>query len=263
MDTGGTTIVILITTLMVILLVVVIIVIFSIFQNRKMKFLLEKRADEIRFEEEIIKSQLETQEQTLQNISWELHDNVGQLLSVAKMQLNMLQPDVANGQKNILDETGDIISKSLQEIRTLSKLLNPETVKNMGLQEAIELELHRFNRLNFLEADLEIKGEQIPIDQKDEIILFRILQEFLSNSVKHAKAKSLTVTLDYKIDKLIIIAKDSGVGFDEKKISKGSGLINMQSRAKLIDTDFNIKSKENQGVTLTLTYPLKTEHEEI
>ena len=263
MDTGGTTIVILITTLMVILLVVVIIVIFSIFQNRKMKFLLEKRADEIRFEEEIIKSQMETQEQTLQNISWELHDNVGQLLSVAKMQLNMLQPEVANGQKSILDETGDIISKSLQEIRTLSKLLNPETVKNMGLQEAIELELHRFNRLNFLEADLEIKGDSISIDQKDEIILFRILQEFLSNSVKHAKAKSLKVLLDYQPEVLIITAKDSGVGFDEKKILKGSGLINMQSRAKLISADFDLKSKKNHGVTLTLTYPLKPEHEEV
>ena len=93
--------------------------------------------------------------------------------------------------------------------------------------------------------------------------LFRILQEFLSNSVKHAKAKSLKVILDYQPEKLIITAKDSGVGFDEKKILKGSGLINMQSRAKLINTNFDLKSKENQGVTLTLTYPLKPAHEEI
>lgn len=263
MDTGGTTIIILITTLMVILLVVVIIVIFSIFQNRKMKFLLEKRADEIRFEEEIIKSQLETQEQTLQNISWELHDNVGQLLSVAKMQLNMLQPDVANGQKTILDETGDIIAKSLQEIRTLSKLLNPETVKNMGLQEAIELELQRFNRMNFLEASLNIVGSQKNIDQKDEIILFRILQEFLSNSIKHAKAKSLKVNLNYESEKLVIIAKDSGVGFEESEINKGSGLINMQSRAKLIGVDFSLKSKKDKGATLTLTYPYKPAYEKV
>ncbi len=121
MDNNSTTIVILITTLTVILLIVVIIVIFSIFQRRKEKFLLDKKADEIRFEEEIIKSQLETQEQTLQNISWELHDNVGQLLSVAKMQLNMLEPDLAHGQKKILDETSEIIAQSLQEIRTQCK----------------------------------------------------------------------------------------------------------------------------------------------
>jgi len=257
MEQGETTTLIIITTLTVVLLVVVIIVIFSIFQNRKMKFILDKRADEIRFEEEIIKSQLETQEQTLQNISWELHDNVGQLLSVAKMQLNMLQPEVANEQKSILDETGEIISRSLQEIRTLSKLLNPDTVKNMGLEKSIELELQRFNRLNFLEAKLDIIGKPLQIDQKDEIILFRILQEFLSNSVKHAKAKSLYVVLNYQPKTLIIKAKDSGVGFNEKEIIKGSGLINMQSRAKLIHTDFSLKSKKNEGVTLTLTYPLK------
>lgn len=257
MDNNSTTIVILITTLTVLLLIVVIIIIFSIFQRRKEKFLLEKRANEIRFEEEIIKSQLETQEQTLQNISWELHDNVGQLLSVAKMQLNMLQPEVANGQKSILDETGEIISKSLQEIRSLSKLLNPETVKNMGLKEAVELELQRFNRLKFLEAELKIVGDEVAIDQKDEIILFRILQEFLSNSIKHAKATKLEVTLAYSLENLVITAQDFGVGFDRKTIEKGSGLINMKSRAKLINTGFSLNSKKDKGVSLVLTYPLK------
>lgn len=263
MGNDNTTMVIIITTLTVIVMVVVIIVIFSVFQNRKIKLLLDKRADKIRFEEEIIKSQLETQEQTLQNISWELHDNVGQLLSVAKMQLNILQPSIDESQKGILDETSDIISKSLQEIRTLSRLLNPDTVTNMGLKKSIELELLRFNRLNFLKASLEVYGNPKPINQKDEIILFRILQEFLSNSIKHAKAKTLKVNLQYFKDSLIITAKDTGVGFDEKKIEKGSGLINMKKRAKLIGADLELKSKKNQGVTLILNYPLYKKDEEI
>ena len=256
MDNNSTTIVILITTLTVILLIVVIIVIFSIFQRRKEKFLLDKRANEIRFEEEIIKSQLETQEQTLQNISWELHDNVGQLLSVAKMQLNMLEPDLANGQKRILDETSEIIAQSLQEIRTLSKLLNPEIVRNMGLKEAIELELQRFNRLKFLEAELKIIGDEVDINKKDEIILFRILQEFLSNSIKHAKATKLEVTLSFTAENLIITAQDFGVGFDKETIENGSGLYNMKSRAKLIQTGFSLTSEKDEGVSLILTYPL-------
>jgi len=263
MDNNNTTIVILITTLTVILLIVVIIIIFSIFQRRKEKFLFEQKEAEQRFEDEIIKSQLETQEQTLQNISWELHDNVGQLLSVAKMQLNMLEPEVANGQKSILDETGEIISKSLQEIRSLSKLLNPETVKNMGLKEAIELELQRFNRLKFLEAHLNIIGDEIAIDKKEEIILFRILQEFFSNSIKHAKATKLDVTLSYTTENLIITAQDFGVGFDKDTIENGSGLINMKSRAKLINTGFSLTSEKDKGVSLILTYPLKQTHEKI
>ena len=261
MDTAGTSIVILITTLTVVLLVVVIIVIFSIFQNRKVKFIFEQKEAEQRFEEEIIKSQLETQEQTLQNISWELHDNVGQLLSVARMQLNILQPDLSQKQKSIVNETGELISKSLRELRTLSKLLNPEVVKNMGLEDAIQLEIDRFNRLNFINASLNIIGESIMINQKDEIILFRILQEFLSNSVKHSKTSKLDVTLTYNPKNLVIKAQDFGVGFDINKIKKGSGLLNMKSRAKMIDTEFTLIPEKNKGVSLTLTYPLPIKNE--
>jgi signal transduction histidine kinase len=261
MNSEGTTILILITTLTVVLLIVVIIVIFSIFQNRKVKFLFEQKEAEQRFEEEIIKSQLETQEQTLQNISWELHDNVGQLLSVARLQLNMLQPDLPENQKILVNETGELISKSLQELRTLSKLLNPEVVKNMGLEDAIQLEIDRFNRLNFINASLIITGESIMINQKDEIILFRILQEFLSNSVKHSKTTKLDINLTYTPQNLVIKVADYGVGFEEKTIEKGSGLLNMKSRAKLIDTEFELKSDKDKGVSLTLTYPLNKENE--
>jgi len=256
MEQEGTTILILITTLTVVLLIVVIIVIFSIFQNRKVKFLFEQKETKQRFEEEIIKAQLETQEQTLQNISWELHDNVGQLLSVARMQLNMLQPGLADNQKALVNETGEIISKSLQEIRTLSKLLNPEVVKNIGLEEALQLEVDRFNRLNFIRATLTIKGDSVNINQKEEIILFRILQEFLSNSLKYSKTAKLDVTLIYTDEFLIIKAQDFGIGFDNKTTKKGSGLLNMKSRAKLINTKFDYKSEKDKGVSLTLTYPV-------
>lgn len=256
MDQNGTTILILITTLTVVVLVVVIIVIFSIFQNRKVKFLYEQKEAEQRFEEEIIKSKLETQEQTLQNISWELHDNIGQLLSVARMQLNIIQVDLNENKKNLVNETGEIISKSLQEIRSLSKLLNPEVVKNIGLEEAIQLEIDRFNRLNFINASLIINGDSRAINQKDEIILFRILQEFLSNSVKHSKTSKLEVTLTYSTDTLTIRIQDFGLGFDENTVKKGSGLLNMKNRAKLINTIFDLKSAKDKGVSLTLTYPL-------
>ena len=131
----------------------------------------------------------------------------------------------------------------------------------MGLEDAIQLEIDRFNRLNFIDAAFNIKGESVTIDQKDEIILFRILQEFLSNSVKHSKTTKLDVNLTYTPQNLVIIAQDYGVGFEEKTIQKGSGLLNMKSRAKLIDTEFKLKSEKDKGVSLTLTYPLNKENE--
>jgi signal transduction histidine kinase len=139
--------------------------------------------------------------------------------------------------------------------------LNPEVVKNIGLEEAIQLEVDRFNRLNFIRASFTIEGKSVTINQKDEIILFRILQEFLSNSLKHSKTAKLNVTLTYSGVCLIIKAQDFGVGFDEKTIKKGSGLLNMKSRAKLIDTKLKLKSEKDKGVSLTLTYPLHKKNE--
>lgn len=254
---GNSTTLILIASLTVVLLVVVIIIIFSIFQNRKVKFLFDQKVAKQQFDEEIIKSKLETQEQTLQNISWELHDNVGQLLSVARMQLNIVQPNLKEEQKVIIQETGEIISKSLQEIRSLSKLLNPEVVRNIGLHEAIQLEIDRFNRLNFINASFNVEGNVPSIDQQDEIILFRIIQEFLSNSVKHSKTKKIEVTATYCSKYLTISVQDYGIGFDKDAIERGSGLLNMKSRAELINTKFDLKSQKDKGVSLTLTYPLR------
>ena len=252
----GITMIIIIATLVILLFVVVVIVIFSIFQKKKVTLLYKQKVAKQHFDEEIIRSQLETQEQTLQNISWELHDNVGQLLSVARMQLNILQPNLPEEQKKMVDETGEIISKSLEEIRSLSKLLNPEVIKNIGLEEALQLEIDRFNRLNFINATFTIKGESVLINEKDEIILFRILQEFLSNSVKHSKTAKLDVSLSYHANHLTIKAQDFGIGFNKETIQKNSGLINMKSRANLIHANFSLKAEKDKGVLLTLTYPL-------
>ena len=91
-----------------------------------------------------------------------------------------------------------------------------------------------------------------------EIILFRIIQEFFSNTNKYSEANNLIVTLNYTSSGLIIIARDDGNGFDEKTIERGSGLINMKSRAELIHTAFNLVSQPKEGVTLTIRISILT-----
>ena len=86
------------------------------------------------------------------------------------------------------------------------------------------------------------------------------MQEFFSNTVKYSEAKNLSVKLNYLEDKLIIVASDDGKGFDIETVQKGSGLLNMKSRAKLINTEYSLNSKVGKGVTLELKYPYK--HEE-
>lgn len=245
------------TSLVLLILLITVIILFVFFQKRKLKFILEKKEAEKRYMEEIAKSQIEIQEQALQNMSWELHDNIGQLLSVARMHINILGTQLTPENKVKLDDISEIVGKSLQEIRLLSKTMNTEIIQNMGLVKSVEVELDRFNKLNFLVAKLTVFGDERELDIKEEIILFRIMQEFFSNAIKHSKANTLDVTLTFEADRLLIFAQDDGVGFKEGEIEKGSGLINMKSRAAIINAEFSMKSAKNKGVSLTLAYPYK------
>ena len=126
-----------------------------------------------------------------------------------------------------------------------------------GAPLSITNELDRLKRMKFATAKLHIKGATKPLaNKKHEIVMFRILQEFFSNSVKYSEAENLKVELDYKDNELLIIASDDGKGFDVETAEKGSGLINMQSRAELINAKFDLFSKPNGGVKLTIVYPL-------
>ncbi|MFL1012688.1 sensor histidine kinase [Flavisericum labens] len=234
-----------------------IVVFFVVFLKRKNKLLQEKMEQQRAFEAEITQAQTETQEQTLKNVGWELHDNVGQLLSFANMQLSILKMQMADDVKEKFKDTTEAIKESLAEVRALSKTLNNDVILNNGFEKSINNELKRLKKMKFDSAELNIIGEkQDFVDRKHEIIVFRILQEFLSNSVKYSKAKNIEIVLDYQPKELIILAKDNGNGFNVNDVEKGSGLINMKSRAALINANLNLISKPGHGTKLTLTYPL-------
>ncbi len=245
-------------TVVILLLTTFGIIFFITFQRRKNKLLLEKFEAEKRFEEELTQSRLEIQGQTLKNVAWELHDNIGQLLSVANMQLNILSKTVGESSQAPVSEIREIVANSLQEVRSLSKSLNKEVIDYSGLEASVKNELDRFKRLNILTTQMEVVGESFEIPQKDAIILFRILQEFFSNAIKHSRADLLKVHFDFKAQSLDITVSDNGVGFDINHVQKSSGLLNMHSRAEIINTKFDIASSKDSGTSLSLTYPLST-----
>ncbi len=246
--------VILIASCTLIMLIAIIIFLFLIFQKRKNGLLVQQKEAKKKFETTIIETQVEIREETLRNISWELHDNIGQLLTLAKIQVNIAQDDPSK-----LGEVTETITKSLTELRSLSKLINPDAIKSLNLTEAVTLEIERFNRMQFIKATIQSNEELEELDDKVEIIIFRILQEFFTNTIKHSKASNLNVDLNYQNDKLIIHAKDDGIGFNDKNSSlkKGIGLSNIQSRGKLIGADIQLGSEKGKGTEMTLVYYYK------
>ncbi|MEO9570689.1 MAG: ATP-binding protein [Polaribacter sp.] len=240
----------LITSLLIVLMVGAVIILFVVFQKRKNTLLKEQEEAKKRFEREIAETQIEIREETLRNISWELHDNIGQLLTLAKIQLQ-------SANANNLQYVSQTISKGLTEVRALSKLINPEAIKNINLKDAVQLEIDRFNRLNFINSTLIVSGTEQIVDKKSSIIMFRILQEFFSNTIKHSKASNLWVLLNFKEDELLIEAKDDGIGFLTSDIKpNGIGIENIKNRAKLIGASAVFTSEKNEGTVLKLVYKL-------
>lgn len=233
-----------------------VILFFTVFQKRKNKLLLDKLKQQQLFEEEIAKTQIEIQEQTLKNIGQDLHDNVGQLLSVANMQLSMLAKQVGPKLEMSFVESKDLVKESLQELRALSKSLNSDVIVYRGFQESVSNEVGRLNKLGLIEAELTVEGDDSFFSKtKDSIILFRIVQEFFSNTIKYSEASHLKVNIHYFKDYMEVILKDDGIGFDINDIEQGAGLINMKSRASLINTDLQLTSQPKEGVQLEMKYP--------
>ena len=233
---------------------ILVFILFTVFQKRKIKFITERNEAILRYQEEVARSQLEIQETTLKNVSWELHDNIGQLLSVANLELNILTNTAAYKEEERLIEIKGLIGKSLQEIRSLSRNLNREVINQIGLVESTKNELNRLERLKILDTSISTSGKIWQPPQDDALILFRIIQEFLNNVIKHAKASLLNIDFKFSETEILMTAEDDGIGFDTNLIAASSGLVNMKSRAALINAEYSLESVEEKGTILVIKY---------
>jgi len=229
-----------------------------IYTRKQKKHQLEKLAMHNSFQQELLKTQLEIQEQTLHHISQEIHDNIGQSLSLAKLNLNTLDSDLESNREEKLRSTRDLVSKVITDLRQLSKTLNTEKIMAAGLLNAMEQELAQLRRTGLFETVLRIEGEVAKLPPQKELILFRIVQESLNNIIKHAGAKVISILANYQPGRMIIMIKDDGRGFDpaeaRDEMESGSGLRNMKSRAQLIGGTLHIESN-NKGTIVTITTP--------
>src|SRR5690606_6033411 len=121
-------------------------------------------------------TQLEIQEQTLKNISQEIHDNIGQALTLAKLNLNAVMAEDTQLQEKILNSK-ELVSKAITDLRDLSHSLDTDYVLEMGLQRSIEYELELIRKTGIVRTDLHVEGNLQRLERQKELILFRIVQE--------------------------------------------------------------------------------------
>jgi len=221
------------------------------YNNRMHKHILEKQSMQSQFQQELLQTQIEIQEQTLKIISQEIHDNIGQVLSLAKLNLNTLP----NTSEPKIQETKNLVSKAINDLRNLSHSLHGDIIAELGLQESIANELKIIEGTRAFETELQISGTPFKLDPQKEMVLFRIVQEALNNCIKYSAAKKITIRMQYVPQLFILQVQDEGKGFDATK-NIGIGLKSMLNRAQLIGGTFNLQSTEGKGTIITIELPV-------
>lgn len=225
-------------------------------QNRSK---LERQQLEFAYNSALLKTKIEMQEQALQFVSQEIHDNVGQVLSFSCIQLSHLKNTIPEGNsKTILAENLDIIRQSVKELRLLSHSLNTTLIEKRDLEEAIEAELNRIRAFSPIKCRLHIEGNAPDLGAETRLLIFRIIQEALHNVVKHAAATTVTISLFYETGGLELCIHDDGKGIDMSKLSNptSAGMVNMRQRAELLHGNLEIASDGRHGTSVTLKIKL-------
>ena len=220
--------------------------------------LLEKEILNKNYKEALLRTQIEIQEQTLKTISAEIHDNVGQVLSLAKLNLNTFNTITDEPTQNKISDTKNLVAKAINDLRNLSRSLYGDKIADLGLPDAISNEFKILENSGQYNTVLKIIGESYKLDPQKQMVLFRIVQEAMNNTIKHARAKNIRVTLDYKPELFSLTIADDGTGFDASSLlgnQTGIGLKSMQNRATLIGGKLYIDSLPDNGSRISIELP--------
>jgi PAS domain S-box-containing protein len=218
---------------------------------------LEKRLanEEKRKKSELIKAIMEAQEKERKEISSELHDNVNQILTTCKLLLEIAGTNPA--EPRFIDECYKNIQLVIQEIRNISHNLTPHTLKDLGLAAAIRDLVEKINQSGKLAirltAFLNLEEDKISPDIK--LTLFRIIQETISNVLKHSSATEFNIGITLAGDRVQLQLNDNGQGFDENTVKKGLGLNNIHNRVEYYKGCMQLRSEDGKGCELNIELP--------
>lgn len=208
-------------------------------------------------------SLLHAQEQERQRVSRELHDGVNQLLGSAKYRLNFLAPPMASQHPDWageLDKVRGLLDKAIGEVRAICHNLRPHELDDLGLVAAIESLAREFEEEGQMRVDFQVLEKAGPLPPSVELALYRIVQEALANTEKHARATSVKLFLLHSPNSLWLTIDDNGIGFDPRAAppapDSGQGLRNMRERAAALGGSVLVRSKPGRGTSIYVYFPL-------
>lgn len=213
----------------------------------------------------------EVQELERKQIARELHDEMGQALTAISINLAAIETAVSqNNTDNIqerLQESKELAALTLEQMRELSVNLRPPMLDELGLLPTLKWYVKRYRLRTNIQATLKVMGEERRLPASIETAVYRIVQEALTNIVKHAEATAVRLNLHLQSDGIFMQIKDNGQGFNlEEALQKtvsglGAGLLGIRERVTLLGGNFDIDTSPDDGVTVTVFLPDKKEPE--
>lgn len=241
------------TTLTILALIVSIVIILLFASRQRARQQIRLSDALLKYEKELRAIESEVRENTLTYISGELHDNIGQLLTFMKLQIEkekLLKPELIPS----LDPLANTLQQTTDQVRMLSHLLSNDLIGEGGLQKLIGQEVQRLISLNRFQVHFETDHNE-PILEKDMcIVIFRIFQEFISNLMRHSEASNIYITLNGS--GFVLKVGDDGKGFDKDAIlttAQGLGLKNVIRRANLAGLQCDLDTQPLKGTMFTIT----------
>jgi signal transduction histidine kinase len=241
------------------LLIAIFILIFTRYKARKEKIIADQKIRQLEEEKRLLaaRSIVNGQEEERKRIAAELHDGLGVLLSTIKMQFSSLKSGVPENQ-SLIDKATHLLEQATGDVRRISHNMMPGLLTKLGFFEAVGDLFDEINESGKVKAELNIEGEAIRLSENIEIMLYRIVQEMVNNTLKHAGAKNISLILNVLPDQLNIQFSDDGKGFDmEKKLKlKTIGLTSILSRVKFLNGEITIESEQGKGSTSFIQIPV-------
>ena len=213
------------------------------FKKNLYKQLLEKEALEKKYQQELLRSSIEVQELERKRIAHDLHDEIGALLTTSRLYFNQLRPGHAEERlTQISEKINFLFDEMIYNVRRISHDLRPIILENLGIIEAIE---DIKNKL--IDAGMAFNFQHqlsIVLKKESELLLYRIIQELIGNTLKHANANTINIEIKCEQNLLLLRYIDDGIGFNSSKVKFGLGIKSIESRLKLIDGEMKILASE-------------------
>jgi len=238
-------------TLGMILLALSIFFFFVTYQKRMLKKQLELNETQARQREEIIKNTIQSQENERKRIARDLHDEVGAMLSVVKLNVGRIEKKSEEPKsKELALETKQYLDEVITQVRRISRALLPPSLEKLGIFFAIEELSNWVNKADQIKIECWKSGEQFRFEPEKELAYFRIVQELLNNAIKYSEASLIKINARFQNNCIVVSVADNGIGFNvEEKQNSGLGLKNLESRSAIIGAKYKLKSKPGKGTT--------------